>query len=253
MLQVNRLSWKEPLFCPYAFSPSSGSTQEYKSQTSTAIRTMRWPLKNENKLKMVKQPGPLIIPGSCQMHSELPASIILLWDGKTHLSYFTRRSQVSFTHTEPQLNIPLNRKRIQQNHFSKKWEERREQGGKILMLPATRLWGISRGDTVILCSHGNDDYSCYIGSHFNNRIYRTKWLLPSGVANGKYTHIANVHFLNLIYPSQRLENYHRLKAESIQSSWNADLIRRTFPENTKLSNNAKFLKIPKNTILVGYI
>lgn len=127
----------------------------------------------KNKIKMVEHPASLTIPGS------LPYQ---LWAGCLHSSFMgwkntsillTHRSQVSFTHTEPQPNTPSNRKRIQWNHFPKKWGERGEQGTKILMLSATCLWGLSRGDTVILSSHGNGDYSFYIGSHLNNRIYRT--------------------------------------------------------------------------------
>ena len=125
---------------------------------------------------MVEQPGSLLTPGSCHISFELPAYILLLQDGRTFLSCLTHRSQVSFPRTETQPNILSNIKRGANKIVSPR-NERKEDSKEIkfLMLSAACLWGLSREDTV-LSSHGNDgndDYSCYLGSHLNNRIYRT--------------------------------------------------------------------------------
>lgn len=122
---------------------------------------------------MVEQPRSLIIPGSCHISFELPVYVLLLQDGKTLLSCLTHRSQVSFPRTESQPNILSTTKRGANGIASPRNESKEI---KFLMLSAACLWGLSREDTVILSSHGNDgnnDYSCYLGSHLNNRIYRT--------------------------------------------------------------------------------
>ena len=126
---------------------------------------------------MVEQPGFLIVPGSCHISFELPVYILLLQDGKKLLLCLTHRSQVSFPCTESQPNILSTTKRGANGIVSPR-NERKEESKEIkfLMLSAACLWGLSREDTVMLSSHGNDgnnDYSCYLGSDLNNRIYRT--------------------------------------------------------------------------------
>ena len=124
---------------------------------------------------MVEQPGFLIIPGSCHISFELPVYVLLLQDGKTLLSCLTQRSQVSFPRTESQPNIPSITKRGA-NGIASPRNERKEESKEIkFLILSAGLWCLSREDTVILSSHGNNgnDYSCYLGSHLNNRIYRT--------------------------------------------------------------------------------
>lgn len=126
---------------------------------------------------MVEQPGSLRVPGSCHISFELPVYILLFQDGKKLLLCLTHRSQVSSPCIEPQLNI-LSATKRGANGIVSPGNERKEESKEIkfLMLSAACLWGLSREDTVMLSSHGNDgndDYSCYLGSDLNNRIYRT--------------------------------------------------------------------------------